>query len=342
MRRLGHVPALDGLRGVAVLLVVGRHYFLFPLGGGGTGVGIFFVLSGFLITTLLLEEHDATGRIRLRAFYARRARRLLPALAVLLAAYLAGSIVEGRTHVALRAIVAGGFYTANVAQSYWPHLIGREPIGPLWSLAEEEQFYLVWPAVLIAVLAWKLRGRYLALFLTVTITLICAERLWLMAHHANNVRTYASPETAADGLLAGVLLALFIRRGGRINRVFASVALMLLFLATWLGAVVGIYGPLVDLAGFALIGLAVEDRSFVSQVLSWRPLTWVGLISYSLYLFHMVVLSWLGYQDRGLALAMSAAMAWLSWRYVETRFRRRKSAVAIEAAVPIVSRPAEA
>ena len=161
-RRLGHVPALDGLRGLAILLVIGGHYFLMPRGGGGTGVGLFFVLSGFLITTLLLEEHAATGRIRLGAFYVRRARRLLPGLALLLASYLVGAIVEGRARVALRAIAAGGFYTANIAQAYWPHLMGREPIGPLWSLAEEEQFYLVWPALLILLLAWKLRERYLA------------------------------------------------------------------------------------------------------------------------------------------------------------------------------------
>src|SRR5690348_1727140 len=98
MQRIGYVPALDGLRGVAILLVVGRHYFNTPGGGGAIGVGLFFVLSGFLITTLLLEEHARTGGIRLRAFYTRRARRLVPALVVMLAGYLVGAALQGRIH----------------------------------------------------------------------------------------------------------------------------------------------------------------------------------------------------------------------------------------------------
>lgn len=213
--RLGYVPALDGLRGVAILLVIGNHYFLIPPGGGSTGVGLFFVLSGFLITTLLLEEHAQTGRIRLRAFYLRRARRLVPALAAMLAGYLVGAVIQGRVHVAVRAAAAAAFYTANISQAYWPHLIGREPIGPLWSLAEEEQFYLLWSALLVLLLALAVRRRSVTLGLGVAISAICAERFWLFAGHANNQRMYTSPESAADGILAGVLLAFVLWRRRR-------------------------------------------------------------------------------------------------------------------------------
>src|SRR6266576_950744 len=111
MKRLGHVPALDGVRGLAIALVVCTHYFHHPAGGAGAGVGLFFVLSGYLITTLLVEEYAGAGRIRLRAFYVRRARRLFPALALLLAVYLVVATLQGRSHAALRAVSAGGFYT---------------------------------------------------------------------------------------------------------------------------------------------------------------------------------------------------------------------------------------
>jgi peptidoglycan/LPS O-acetylase OafA/YrhL len=129
MKRLGYVSALDGIRGLSILLVVGFHYVDFPNGGGDTGVDLFFVLSGFLITTLLLDEHAQTGGVRLRAFYLRRARRLLPALAVLLAAYLAGAVIQGGTDAALRAAAVGGLYTANLAQAIGRTSSATSPSG---------------------------------------------------------------------------------------------------------------------------------------------------------------------------------------------------------------------
>src|SRR5690242_18357432 len=113
MQRLGYVPALDGLRGVAIALVIATHYWGLP-GGGPLGVGLFFVLSGFLITTLLLEELD-TGRLDLKGFYVRRCRRLFPALALLLVLYLA---VRGES--GLRVVALGGLYAGNIVQAAWP------------------------------------------------------------------------------------------------------------------------------------------------------------------------------------------------------------------------------
>lgn len=334
MKRLGYVPALDGVRGLAILAVVGFHYFDFPNGGGDTGVDLFFVLSGFLITTLLLEEHADTGQVRLRAFYVRRARRLLPALALMLAAYLVGAVAQGRTHAALRAVAAGGFYTANIAQAYWPHLIGNEPLGPLWSLAEEEQFYLVWPALLIVLLAYGVwRRRSTGFLIGAAIALVCAERIWLLTQHASAQRIYASPESAADHLLAGVLLAFLVRRGVRLNAhpLLVALALELLLVSTVLGLVQAISGPVIDVAAMVLIAFALEEKSRIARILSWRPLVWIGLISYSLYLWHMVVLSWFGGSNRAVALVTAVAVAWLSYRFVETRFRRRRGAVATPA-----------
>src|SRR5258707_14914511 len=149
--RLGYVPALDGLRGVAILLVLGRHAFTTPV-GGGYGVDLFFVLSGFLITALLLEERDKTGQVSLNGFYRRRARRLFPALAVMLTAFIAIEIVKDRAAEGFRTTLWGAFYTTNIAQAWFPHLIGRPPVSVLWSLAQEEQFYLLVPLALLLLL----------------------------------------------------------------------------------------------------------------------------------------------------------------------------------------------
>src|SRR4051812_42278396 len=146
--KLGHVPALDGLRGIAIAIVVGYHAFGFPL-GGWLGVDLFFVLSGFLITTLLLEEHDRTGRVSLRAFYVRRARRLLPALGAVLALIA----VVGPLYYSpglLASIVASGLYAANIVRGFGQSdFLNATPAAHLWSLAQEEQFYVLWPIALI-------------------------------------------------------------------------------------------------------------------------------------------------------------------------------------------------
>ncbi len=158
--RLGYVPALDGVRAVAVLLVVACHALSMP--GGFLGVEIFFVLSGFLITTLLLEERQAQGRLGLRSFYIRRVWRLYPALAALLAAWLVLSAL-GLTPLPPAGeavgVLVSGTYLANAANAWFFPL----PIGlqHLWSLALEEQFYLLWPPLLALVLykriGWRAR-----------------------------------------------------------------------------------------------------------------------------------------------------------------------------------------
>ena len=154
--RLGHRPGLDGLRGLAVLLVLAQHLGLPVFRGGGlVGVLLFFVLSGFLITWLLLDEHAATGRIDIRAFYVRRARRLLPAFVAMLAVVVGVAALVGNLGgIAGPAIVAGA-YVAN-----WSHLfdIDMGPLNHTWSLSVEEQFYIVWPAVLIGFFAFRRLG----------------------------------------------------------------------------------------------------------------------------------------------------------------------------------------
>jgi peptidoglycan/LPS O-acetylase OafA/YrhL len=169
VKRLGYRPELDGIRAVAISLVVLDHFFGLD-GGGSAGVRLFFVLSGFLITTLLLEEHAATGSIKLGAFYRRRARRLLPALAALLLVYVgfqAGHL--GISRAAERVALAGS-YVSNFAVAFRVHdVISGTALGPLWSLAQEEQFYAFWPLLLIAVIRSR---RFLTYLLAAFVALL--------------------------------------------------------------------------------------------------------------------------------------------------------------------------
>jgi peptidoglycan/LPS O-acetylase OafA/YrhL len=325
VNRLGRVPALDGLRGVAVLLVVGRHYFHFPLAGGQAGLNLFFVLSGFLITTLLLEEHDDRGRISLGAFYTRRVRRLLPALMVMLAAYVAVGVAQGRTSVVIRAAGAAVFYTANIAQTWWPHLIGREPISPLWSLSEEEQFYLVWPGVLIALSALRVHPRRVGFGVAVLAIAVVFERSWLVMHGASPVRAGVAPDTASDGLLTGVLLAYVVRSGRRCNQNIGLVAATMFAFVALTDPPPEITIPALDMSSALLVWLATDPNSWLAKLASNRPLVLVGLVSYSVYLWHTLVLSWVGV--RPAALMLTAVIAVASYRLIERPFRRDGLAV---------------
>jgi peptidoglycan/LPS O-acetylase OafA/YrhL len=157
--RLGHRPALDGIRGVAVVLVLARH--IWPEGGAGmVGVDLFFVLSGFLITSLLIEEWVERGGISFTAFYARRALRLLPALYAMLTVFVACSLLFARgdrlVHALKSAGLAGTYLTGYAA---FDNFFNSRPLGPVWSLAVEEQFYLLWPLILWLALrrGWSLQ-----------------------------------------------------------------------------------------------------------------------------------------------------------------------------------------
>jgi peptidoglycan/LPS O-acetylase OafA/YrhL len=314
--RLGYVPALDGLRGIAIALVIGFHYTGWPY-GGGYGVDLFFVLSGFLITTLLLEEREQTGRIRLGRFYVRRARRLFPALVVMLTGYVVFAAVA-RGENALLPVTEYGLYAGNIYATF-VQPVGHIGLGHLWSLAEEEQFYLVWPACLLVLLRARRPARWLALFLA---ALVC-YRLALIADHATLHRLYGSPDTRSEGLLLGCLFA-FARRSGVVAREWvAKAGLMLAVPAVVVGQFrLGL--PVFELGAVALVAAAVA-KTELAGLLSWRPLVGLGKISYSLYLWQSPVIWAFAWHARPLALAVSLALALASYRFVELPFRARTS-----------------
>jgi peptidoglycan/LPS O-acetylase OafA/YrhL len=318
--KLGYVPALDGLRGLAIALVVAGHYTGKPGGGGGAGVGLFFVLSGFLITTLLLEELSARGRIDFKGFYVRRARRLFPALAVLLGVYLLVLAFEGRDGI--RTVVLGGLYIGNVVQAFVPtDPITRSSLGHLWSLAQEEQFYLVWPALLIL---WRKR---LVLWVSVLFVVLVAHRMFLIHQGASVIRLYFGPDTHSDWLVIGALLAVVRMRGWL--KVFEPLPILGFALLNWCALTSyaeiqwQLLSPVFEVGCALLVASAVSD-THMAQLLSIRPLVGLGRVSYSLYLWHIPVFAAFGHRHILFSSAVALSAAWLSYRYVEQPFRRRR------------------
>jgi peptidoglycan/LPS O-acetylase OafA/YrhL len=335
MQRLGHVPALDGVRGLAILLVIAFHFF--GITGGATGVDVFFSLSGFLITSLLLEERAATGHVDLRAFYIRRARRLFPALAVVMVVYLVvtAAVGDDRTIVAL----AGISYAANILLASGSSIFRGSGLTHLWSLAEEEQFYLVWP-VLLLLLA---RFRRTVALLAAGYILLSAWRAGLWLHGAPTYRIYDGPDTRATALVAGAGLAVYRHRYGlRVGEWAGQLAACALLVGAFFGWAVNVWPtlgqPVFELGSVLLIAAALSETS-IARGLATRPMVWVGQRSYSLYLWQFVggaciYLFGAGILATATGLAMAFLCADLSYRFVETPFRRRRGARPALASAP--------
>ena len=335
MRRLGYTPALDGVRGVAIAIVLVEHFGLLPTSGGYAafpitgGIDLFFVLSGFLITTLLLEEQAETGRISLRGFYARRARRLLPGLFMMLAVFAAIAVAKGIDP--LPDLARYGFYTGNIARTLTHTSVTTSGLEHLWSLAEEEQFYLVWPLLLILFMRAR---RLLLLTVALAVTLI----LWraYLALSGAGWQLYYRPDTHSDGLMIGAVLAIILQR----RPLSLPAGLQPWLVAAFAGwCVVGPYfaweivgRPVLELLCAGLV-LAAATKSELAAGLSWQPLVWLGKISYSLYLWHFMLLWAFGWHPLQ-ALPVSFAAAWLSYRFVEQPFRRHRRTFG-EAALPV-------
>jgi peptidoglycan/LPS O-acetylase OafA/YrhL len=349
---LPYLPGLDGLRAVAVVAVLLYHAGLSWIPGGFLGVEVFFVISGYLITSLLLAEHRRDGTVRLTAFWLRRARRLLPALFALLAVVTLCSLLFLPTEVArLRGDVIGALtYTANwhlvlSDQSYFETVGRPSPLQHLWSLAVEEQFYVVWPVLFSLGIAYWGRARLLR---AVAVGAVASSAvMWLLFSPGSDPsRAYYGSDTRASGLLVGAVLAFLwtpwrLRdRAGRFAPLvidvvgIAALALVVrAFLRTgefdtglYRGGFLGL-GVLTAV----LIGATVHPAGHVGRLLGVRPLRWVGLRSYSIYLWHWPVyvvtrpdvdVPLRGVPLLALRLALTAVLASVSYRWVETPVRR--------------------
>jgi peptidoglycan/LPS O-acetylase OafA/YrhL len=346
-----HVAALDGARGLAVagvLLFHGGHLL-----GGYLGVDFFFVLSGFLITSLLLAESGRTGRVGLGGFWSRRARRLLPALVVLMIGVALYSVTIAKPSE-LAQIRGDAFatlaYGANWRaiyehQSYWAIFTAPSPLNQTWSLAIEEQFYLVWPLVFAGLLAWRKRAAPAAVLITALALAAVSSVLMIVLYDpASSSRVYYGTDTRAASILFGAALAALLAMRGPARGRRARVALEVVGIAgavalaiAWTrlnGQSARLYHGgflMCGLAATALIAAAVHpEPGPIARVLSVRPLCALGLISYGVYLYHWPIdivadqqrIGLRGWPLFAVQTAITLAAAIVSYHLVEQPVRR--------------------
>ena len=363
---LGRSPALDGLRGLALIWVVTYHFTSSagPLKGGWVGLDVFFVLSGFLITAMLLDEIRVHGRISLPKFYARRALRLLPALFVMLSVWVCVLLAFSQTSwiaatpggdgvgspvdvgAALRQVGVVLLYGVN-----WMYALdgGDAPLAHLWSLAVEEQFYVVWPLVLLLIVKVVPAGR--RTWPVLALAAVSAALPWLYWDGgAGNDRIYFGTDTRAVGMLMGAVAAFAWHRRrssgtgspAATARAHLGFGLVLVFVLA-----VG-NSPLKFLAGPAIMAIAamqivpyLVDRpgSRLARLHAAPVLVWLGQRSYAVYLWHYLFATWLNplspWVSIPVGVVLSLGAAQLSWHFVEapalrysTRFRPGPSVVA--------------
>lgn len=347
-RRLGHRPVLDGLRGIAILLVMLTHTDVLP--NGYVGVDLFFALSGFLITTLLYEEWDRCGRISLKRFYGRRARRLLPALGVMIVIALVVDLVcypMTGWPFAWKALTSVLFVNNWLAATGHANDLGS--LNPTWSLAQEEQFYLVWPLVLLLMLRHRARPQLVAGLLLIAIAGLMAAA---PSSTGPDYSIYYSPAARAAELLFGCLGAVIWRHRllavpqafkrrlpvelgaflcqRRLWRAVAALALAYLFVMLLFNYALSteqVYLCACLLAVPLIVNLVGTPDSLLSRAIACPPLRFLGRVSYALYLFHLlarnVVYHYLPngslYLNALLTISLSVALAAASWKLIESR-----------------------
>lgn len=348
--RLPHFPALDGLRGLALFFVLLFHSGFDFVQAGYLPLSSFFVLSGFLITALLLLEQQRNGRIDLRAFWRRRAKRLVPGMLLglaLVAVYvqfgartdvpgLLGDVVATLTWVTNWRFITNG-------AGYEDIFTDPSPLQHFWSLAVEEQFYLVLPLVVVGSFAW--RGRRMLAGIAgagILVSTVLMQRLHVPDE--TPLRAYLGTDTRAAELLIGVLLAMVVvgpngrrrlRRRTRRYVDYAGTVGLAILVYSWVR--VPEYADWIFAGGLQLLALvaavvvlaATDRRSQVAQLLSIRPLVQLGTISYGVYLYHWPIFLWLGADNTGLdgwplfalRFSVSVGLAAASYRLIERPIR---------------------
>ena len=333
---------IDGLRAIAVLSVVLYHFGLGGLRGGFVGVDVFFVISGYLITGIVQAE-IAAGRFTLARFYERRARRIFPALFAMLGVVLAAGwflLLPSDLARLGQATLATVLFASNLLFAtqggYFDESADFNLLLHTWSLGVEEQFYLGLPLLLLVVARWRPRALVPVLAAATVLSLAaCVAGQWVKPKAVFFLSPFRAWELLAGALLAVRAVPAIRNRGAR--ELAAALALaMLLATVAWMRADAEFPGwraTIPVLATAVLLHIGGTGRSRVHALLGWRPLVWVGLVSYSLYLWHWPLLVLARYRDgmeppgTGVALVLLGAsllLAALSHRWIETPFRRRE------------------
>jgi peptidoglycan/LPS O-acetylase OafA/YrhL len=354
---MGYLPGLDGIRALAVLGVLLYHGDLTWMRGGFLGVDVFFVLSGFLITTLIVEEYNRSGRINFKRFYLARARRLLPALLLMLVivGMLAAFIYRDSAAQFRADAIASLFYVTNwwyiVSDASYFEAIGRPPfLQHLWSLAVEEQFYLLWPALTLILLRW--RGRRGVFYVAIGGALASTAWMAFLAitngypQEADPSRAYFGSDSHIMGLLLGAALAMVWRPGRLSTRLTAGakavvtvVGFLALLVVLYFFWQVGEYSNFLYRGGFlvlsgvvcVLIAAASHPGAPFGKLIGTQPWRYIGQRSYGLYLYHWPIyvitrpeldVPLGGPALLGLRLGLTFLVAEISYRYVEIPIRR--------------------
>lgn len=319
-----YIPALDGVRAIAVLVVVGFHAQVPGFGGGFLGVDVFFVLSGFLITRLLLQEQDATGSIALRTFYTRRLRRLYPALLCFLAIYLllAATVLNGAFYPMsrhMRDAALSAVYLQDYAKTWdlFPYWLRH-----MWSLSIEEHFYLIWPLLFLAITRLSRAGAIFALIaLYVGVT---AWRMWVAQTSLHAWDVYNRFDTHSSGLILGCLLGFARTHAPRHAAMLGALGM---------AASIALFPHgQVSTATWGFTAAEVSAALLIAAPPTWLTgsiLPWIGQISYGLYLWHYLIARmareayWWWPETLAVSLIGGIVCAALSFYLVERRFYRR-------------------
>jgi len=356
--RARYLPGLDGIRTIAVGAVVAYHLQVPFFDGGLLGVSVFFTLSGYLITSLLIQGFERSGKVDLKAFWIRRARRLLPALLLMLPVVVVTTaiarpdkLVNTGRQAFYALLYVANWTTIARGDDYFQRFSGPGPLDHLWSLAIEEQFYIMWPLLVVALLALALRARleFGRVPLALVTVLLAAASTWAIVHlydpsAMNNTRAYEGTDARAASLLVGALaaMALPFDRVAQLSRPWrlALEGVGALGLAGVIAciALTNEYSPFLYRGGelalsAATVALAIaasHPETFVARALGVLPLRWVGARSYGIYLWHLPVVAFMpstvlvdrpvlrGAVQLGLIVLLAAA----SFRLIEDPVRR--------------------
>jgi peptidoglycan/LPS O-acetylase OafA/YrhL len=349
-----------------VLAVLAFHEQFGALPGGFLGVDIFFVLSGYLITDLLVSQWDRRGTLDLRGFWARRARRLLPPLVVMLvivtaaAAFLEPGQLDSLRHALIAAVTySSNWWQALQHRSYFAQFGPPPPLQHLWSLAIEEQFYLIWPLILVVVLLATRSTRIRSAVAWTAAALSALAMTLIYVPGADPSRVYYGTDTHSSALLVGAALAVSlplqrVRSASRENvrtadaAGFAGIAVLAWAMGHFSGNNSLLYPLGLLIAALAAGGLVIAAASggAVSWILGWAPLRWVGVRSYAIYLWHWPVIAlmavatgrqrqgfWLSVAETAMAIILAAA----SWRWIERPILRDGFRATIRARYRVVA-----
>lgn len=301
--KAGYIPELDGLRGISIIGVMFFHAHVPYCGGTYIGVDIFFVLSGFLITRILIQEFEKTGFICFKNFYARRILRLGPALIVLLLLFCLVSYI-----LLPRDKAISNFINASISLTYltnWARAFSVHPpdyLSHTWSLSIEEQFYIIWPSVLAVLLKLSKRKSIIGLAAGLIALLSWVDRIILIKSGATIDRVYYGLDTRADGLMIGCALGIILASGFLTEKRTQIILKGLIYLAPFsVGGIIiiAVFSRMVNpwmytygftflelLTSILILDVVINPHSITGKILNTKWLVWVGSISYGLYLWH--------------------------------------------------------